>query len=69
MHELMARLQIKSSSFYKVYEKYFEDWLLEENRFKDENHTFIDIRPLNLRIIDKESHFQTPIYLQDSMVF
>ena len=69
MQESMARLQFRSSSFEKVLENHLEDWILEEKRFKDKNHTLIDAKPLKLRIIDGETNFQAPISLKSSMVF
>ena len=52
MQEPMARLQFRSSYYEKVGENHFEDWILEEKKFKDKNHTLIDSNPLNVMQID-----------------
>ena len=69
MKETMARLLFRSSFFWEVFEKHFEDWILEEKGFKDESHTLIYSRPLKLKIIDGQITVQAPISLQASMVF
>ena len=69
MQEHMARLQVRSSSFEKALENHFWDLILEEKRFKDENHTLIDAVPQKLRRTDGEWSLQSLIFLQASMVF
>ena len=69
MQETMARLQFRSTSFWEVNVKHFEDWLQEEKCFKDEGNTLIDSRPWKLRIIYGESHGQAQIFPQALMVF
>ena len=62
MQDSMAWLQFRSSSFLEVFEKHFEDCLLEENRFKGENRTLIDAKTWKLR------RFYGETTLQASMV-
>lgn len=64
----MTRLQLKTSSFCEVFEKNFEASLLKETRFKYEIHTLIYSRPLELKIINEESHCKDPFSLHALMM-
>ena len=48
MKEPMDRLQNLTSSSLKDFGNHFEDWTLEEKRFKNVGHTLIDVRQKNL---------------------
>ena len=45
MQEYMARLQFRSSYYEKVGENHFEDWILDDQSFKDNKPYLIDYNP------------------------